>query len=181
MTKTNKIQEKIVFNHYYRLRHDLKRSYILSKENEIANVSVENTWISKIHPIYAMIFSFLSEPISTNKLYDELSYFLDIEKQKVEEIIVSLINNDKTIINKYGSTVSIFPKNIIIKESELNSKVLYFDITEDVKFEVYTEVTVKVTVFGDNTQCVQVMLGLCSLKIQEVNYLQNYTASIVWG
>ncbi|MDR1553082.1 MAG: radical SAM protein [Prevotellaceae bacterium] len=126
MNKTKKIQEKIVFNHYYHLRHDQKRTYILSKENENAKVLVENMWISKVHPIYAMIFSFLSEPISTNKLYDELSYFLDIKKQKVEEMIEPLINNAKTIINKYGSTISIFPKNIIIKESELNSKILHY-------------------------------------------------------
>jgi hypothetical protein len=28
------------------------------------------------------------------------------------------------------------------------------------------------------TQCVQVLLGLCSLKIQDVNYFQNFTLSI---
>jgi hypothetical protein len=26
-----------------------------------------------------------------------------------------------------------------------------------------------------STQCVQVLLGLCSLKIQDVNYFQNFT------
>jgi hypothetical protein len=28
------------------------------------------------------------------------------------------------------------------------------------------------------TQCVQVLLGLCSLKIQDVNYFQNFTLFI---
>jgi hypothetical protein len=31
------------------------------------------------------------------------------------------------------------------------------------------------------TQCVQVLLGLCSLKIQDVNYFQNFTLFIQNG
>jgi hypothetical protein len=31
------------------------------------------------------------------------------------------------------------------------------------------------------TQCVQVLLGLCSLKIQDMNYFQNFTLSSDWG
>jgi hypothetical protein len=31
---------------------------------------------------------------------------------------------------------------------------------------------------GGITQCVQVLLGLCSLKIQDLNYFQNFTLFI---
>ena len=52
--------KKIVFNHFYKLRHDIKRSYIVAptfvdkRHSSLVNVS----WMSRIHPVYAMIFSF---------------------------------------------------------------------------------------------------------------------------
>jgi capsular polysaccharide biosynthesis protein len=39
-------------------------------------------------------------------------------------------------------------------------------------------VTLDVILQNTHTQCVQVLLGLCSLKIQDVNYFQNFTLFI---
>jgi hypothetical protein len=38
--------------------------------------------------------------------------------------------------------------------------------------------TWSLTLREEHTQCVQVLLGLCSLKIQDVNYFQNFTLII---
>lgn len=66
---------KIVFNHFYGLRHDLKRSYIYSREGNLlpvdgqVNIRVNEYWATKIHPIYAMLLSFASIPIFIFKIY----------------------------------------------------------------------------------------------------------------
>lgn len=128
MNNIENLQEKIVFNHFYKLRHDSKRTYILSHGKGVSNLSgkVDETWISKIHPIYGMIFSFLSEPIAISELYKQLMYFLDIDEKSVKEIILPLINNEQHLITQYNSKPSIFPKNILVKESESYSKIAHY-------------------------------------------------------
>jgi radical SAM protein with 4Fe4S-binding SPASM domain len=109
---------KIVFNHYYRLRHDIKRSYILAPNNIPQNkkVEIDNGWVSRIHPIYAMIFSFLSLPIEVEDAIEKISYFLDIESSVVEKLLSLLINNEEPCHADYESYKNGFPRNIIIHE-----------------------------------------------------------------
>lgn len=111
---------EIVFNHYYILRHDMKRTYIQSREiNEYSSsLDVNEYWLSKIHPVYAMIFSFLSSPKSLSDFCSEVSYFLDISVVDVKKLIQQFINNPEPIMSEFGNVQSIFPKNIIIKSTE---------------------------------------------------------------
>lgn len=72
---------KIVFNHFYGLRHDLKRSYIYSREGNLlpvdgqVNIRVNEYWATKIHPIYAMLLSFASIPFHIQNIYAKLLIF----------------------------------------------------------------------------------------------------------
>lgn len=121
--------EKIVFNHFYRLKHDLKRSCIISPnylEQKEKGKMVKVGWISKIHPIYAMIFSFLSEPISVEDLFSELSYFLDVGRDEVEKLILPLLDADEVLYVDYKGVRNYFPKNIIISESRAFCKKRYY-------------------------------------------------------
>ncbi|MDR1552029.1 MAG: radical SAM protein [Prevotellaceae bacterium] len=108
--------KQIVFNHFYKIRHDIKRSYILaptfvdSKYLSFVNVN----WLSKIHPVYAMIFSFFSKPIILQDAIKELSYFLDMSESDVKTIIKPFVNNEESVVGNYGGVESFFPKNIII-------------------------------------------------------------------
>ena len=88
---------KVVFNHFYKLRHDLKRTLIYSfdSDRDAVGIEVNTSWQSKIHPVYAMIFSFLSEPITLADLYKEVAYFLDISEEKAEKMIVSFLEQEK--------------------------------------------------------------------------------------
>lgn len=73
---------KIVFNHFYALKHDLKRTYIFSKERperRALKVNINNEWITKVHPIYAMLFSLASHPIDLNDFIKEVAEFIDID------------------------------------------------------------------------------------------------------
>jgi radical SAM protein with 4Fe4S-binding SPASM domain len=128
-------EREIVFNHFYKLKHDLKRSYILSRDNSSElSIKVNDTWISKIHPIYGMIFSFLSEPIKLTELYKRLVYFLEIEEGEITQIILPLINNEKNLSIEYNSITSVFPRNIIIESQNLKSKIIQY-IPDEFIFE----------------------------------------------
>ena len=116
----DKIDRKIVFNHFYGLRHDLKRSYIYSREgnlspiNKKANVRVDRYWATKIHPIYAMLLSFASTPILYSKYVCQIAYFLDITNEEVENIIKPFLDRDEPFYSHYGGGISQFPRNVII-------------------------------------------------------------------
>lgn len=92
---------KIVFNHFYGLRHDLKRSYIYSREGNLlpvdgqVNIRVNEYWATKIHPIYAMLLSFASIPISYSKYICQIAYFLDITNEEAENIIKPFLDRDE--------------------------------------------------------------------------------------
>jgi radical SAM protein with 4Fe4S-binding SPASM domain len=113
-------QEMIVFNHFYTLKHDLKRSYILGN-NKVSNDRenfVNKDCILKIHPIYPMIFSFLSQPISLDIVSENLSCFLNISKVEAKKMISTFINNQEPLAIDYGGTLNIFPKNILIDSAK---------------------------------------------------------------
>ncbi|GHT66407.1 hypothetical protein AGMMS50239_27830 [Bacteroidia bacterium] len=113
--------KKIVFNHFYQLRHDIKRSHILAPsfvDKKYASL-VQPRWMSRIHPVYAMIFSFLSEPVSIPDLTKELSYFLEMPEEDVEALIKPFINNNEIAVTNYKGTVNYFPRNIVIEEGQL--------------------------------------------------------------
>ena len=122
------IEKKIVFNHFYKLRHDLKRSHIFSPsfvDKEQASL-VQTRWISRIHPVYAMIFSFLSTPVPYSDLTKELSYFLGLSEEEVETLIKPFISNDENVVTKYGGVMNFFPRNIIIEEEKLFSPIIHY-------------------------------------------------------
>lgn len=118
MSRTDK---KIVFNHFYGLRHDLKRSYIYSREGNLLpaekskiNVRVNEYWTTKIHPVYAMLLSFASIPILYSKYIDYIACFLDVTREEAENIINPFLDREEPFHSHYGDVVSQFPRNVII-------------------------------------------------------------------
>lgn len=117
MNSTNTKNIKVVLNHFYKLRHDEKRAIIHSSQ-AISKIEVNQSWVSKVHPIYAMILSFLSKPITLRKLYHEISYFLETSEENAQKIITPFINQPQPFYLEYDSTLNYFPKNIVISSSE---------------------------------------------------------------
>lgn len=111
--------EKVVFNHCYVLRHDKKRSYIVGRKEELlAKCKFDSNVISKIHPIYAMIFSFFSKPVDLSDAISRLSYFLDISEQETSEILKDFVDNEKGFSIEYDGVMNYIPANIIVSVSK---------------------------------------------------------------
>ena len=121
-------EKKLVFNHFYQLRHDLKRSHILAPAvvDKIHASFVQARWMSRIHPVYAMIFSFLSTPITLSDLTKEIAYFLDISETEAENLIKPFINNNEVCVTNYDSVINYFPRNIIIDEDLSFTKEIHY-------------------------------------------------------
>lgn len=109
---------KILFNHYYKLCHDIKRTYILSRGNIVKYPKefVNTEWISKIHPLFAMLFSLLSEPIKRKDAITEISYFLDVTEEESENILLKFTNSKEPFLIEYKGIKSQFPRNVIVDE-----------------------------------------------------------------
>lgn len=106
----------IVFNHFYRLKHDLKRTYLLNTRlpNNVQGEGVNSIWASAIHPYFAMLFSFLSEPVEIEDAIREIAYFFEIPEKTAEEILTKFLNNTEELALEYEGTKNLFPRNIVI-------------------------------------------------------------------
>jgi len=96
----------------------LKRSYILSPGKVDADKNVHAGILSKIHPVYAMILSFFSNPITKEEAILQVSDFLEISEEEAENLISSFIETDEISYSEYGGIKNIFPRNMIIAEDE---------------------------------------------------------------
>ena len=110
--------DKYVLNHYYMLRHDLKRTYIVAPDDSMPlnSIAVNSGWISKIHPIYAMILSFFSKPVSLKKAISEISEFLSLEETYIKNFLNQMIDAKEPQYTEYANHINGFPINILIKE-----------------------------------------------------------------
>lgn len=109
-----------ILNHFYRLRHDIKRSYIVAPdyiEEEQASF-VQKNWMSRIHPIFAMALSFFSEPSTLAFLKEQFSHFFNISESQAETFIELFLDNQENFKITYENENFYFPKNIIIKVSD---------------------------------------------------------------
>lgn len=130
---------KVILNHLYKLHHDLKRTYILNQEDSEESDLVNSQWISKIHPIFAMVLSLLSEPITIPSAIETICYFLDVEDNEAENLLLKFLDSKEPFIIDYDGFKSIFPKNIIINVSEAKERVKYYSPSEF----AYTELDFK--------------------------------------
>jgi len=75
---------KYILNHYYTLRHDKKRSYIISPSDNSYEkpIPVNAGWVSRIHPAYAMMLSFFAVPVELEDAYKSIAkFFLHLTAQ----------------------------------------------------------------------------------------------------
>lgn len=112
--------DRYVFNHFYTLRHDKCRTIMFSPSHVSHDRHDESIdWVSYIHPVYAMLFSFFSTPVVLDEGINRISFFLDISKEQSKEIISVFIENKEEFHTIYSGHENNFPKNVIIPESKL--------------------------------------------------------------
>jgi len=127
--KKDESSEILIFNHFYKLQHDLKRSYIFSSDaiDKNSDCLINSEWNSRIHPIYAMIFSFFSQPIKLSEAIKQLSEFFEISYQAALDLINPFISNNESFHTEYADTHNNFPSNIIIDVTKaFSSAVQYY-------------------------------------------------------
>lgn len=127
----------LVFNHNYVLKHDGKRTYIYSKRRNESSASGDfynQSWISKIHPIYAMFFSLATTPVSFEELVNNVSFFFDISNEKAKDIILEFCNRETPFYSKFGGVTSQFPKNVLIESQHLTAPLRHYT-PEDFSFK----------------------------------------------
>ena len=128
---------EIILNHFYNLHHDEKRTYILGldEQEKFSPDFVNIQWTSKIHPLFAMILSLLSDPITISDAIEQISYFLDITNTESEKILTKLLNSNTPFYIEYDGVKSLFPKNIIIDVAQVVEPIKNYSLNEF----VYTE------------------------------------------
>lgn len=123
----------IVFNHYYRLKHDLRRTYIYSLRKtkySQSKVSIDTSWLTKIHPIYAMLFALASEPIPLREYITHIANFLEISYKDAESLILPFLDRNEPFYSEYDNVVSQFPRNILIDADNLLDDIIQYSPLE---------------------------------------------------
>lgn len=119
---------KYILNHHYLLRHDAKRSYIISRDINtiIPPIPVNGGWRSMIHPAYAMMLSFFSEPIELESACTQISDFFSVPRTQINQFLMNLIESKEPTHASLNGFDSGFPINLLIKESqEFTNRHLY--------------------------------------------------------
>lgn len=131
----------IVFNHSYKLKHDEKRTFVLGPEQKLDNsYGAKIGWISVIHPIYAMIFSFISKPVDIRYASESIASFLQISEDSATDLFQRLISSEPVYID-YGGAISSFPPNLIIASDDIVHQASYVEYCPE-QF-VYKDVDLK--------------------------------------
>ena len=102
----------IGFNHHYYLRHDCQRTILASDPKAVEEGHI-GEWISRIHPVYSMLFSLLSKPQDLKQAIIKVSKFFEISTPLAETVLSSFLNNQDIITGRYEDTISFFPHDII--------------------------------------------------------------------
>lgn len=108
--------KKIVLNHCYTLKHDTKRTFVIGPKPkyEYNKLKIDFDWISKIHPLYAIILSFFSTPKGMDEGCQQIADFFDISLEDVVHLIQKLVDSDFPTIAEYDGAKSVFPRNILV-------------------------------------------------------------------
>ncbi len=110
---------KYIFNHYYVLRNDVKRAIICSSDYTSSSIDIDKGWVAFIHPIYAMIFSFFSEPISLDDAVDKVSNFFGFTKEYAKVLLQNFIENKEPFHTVYKGDANNFPRNILVDSEKM--------------------------------------------------------------
>lgn len=102
----------IGFNHNYYLRHDGKRTILASNPSAVEQGFI-GIWLSRIHPIHAMLFSLLSYPQDIIDAEKKIAKFFGIAVEKAKDILSPFLKSNEMYTWKYENTISYFPSDII--------------------------------------------------------------------
>lgn len=114
------METKYILNHFYKLRHDVKRTYLLSSNDVDKNHidSVQREWISRIHPVIAMALTLFDEPQTLSELKDVFSSFFNMPEKEAEDFIKMFLDNPQKFTIDYDGVTNYLPKNIVIDAAE---------------------------------------------------------------
>lgn len=111
-------EEKLyILNPAYYFRKEGNRVYLLSRSFCEKTEDINLEWRSIIHPVYAMLLSFFSEPLSLKKGVLKIRDFLEITYEVALNLVSEFICNSEEMHSEYNGAVCNFPKNVIVEVS----------------------------------------------------------------
>ena len=122
----------IGFNHDYYLRFDNKRTILASNPETVQEKGLSD-WISRIHPIYSMLFALLSKPQNKEDAESKIADFFGISFENSKKLIDRFLYKKGVIIGKYGDQMSYFPENIIRIYDQQDEPEILFGEKSDTK------------------------------------------------
>lgn len=113
-------EKRYILNNYYLLKHDQKRALILSPGDAAYRkpIKVDSSWMSRIHPVYAMMISFFSEPTTLLEGARKISAFLSVNPDRIQTFLRELVSMEEPMYCTLDASNSGFPTNILIEETE---------------------------------------------------------------
>ncbi len=109
---------KLIFNPEYMLRHDKDKVVLATKNSDVEPIyGAEDSFISVIHPIYAMMLSLFNGKTFEDSITDIHNHF-EIDKTLIRNTFTNLVDNDERKGVKFLGRTIFFPKKLIIPMSK---------------------------------------------------------------
>lgn len=108
---------KVRFNHSYKLRNDGNRALIVSRGDVLDGECVPY-WISRVHPIYAMLLSLLSKPTEIVQAYKMCAEFVGIDIMQSQKMVDSFVNEKNYFTTTINGEISILPPHLLIQDDD---------------------------------------------------------------
>lgn len=152
--------KSIIFNPSYGLKHDIKRTYLYTRENPNDFADINHEWLSVIHPMYAMLLALLSTPKSYDEAIDDISQFFNLGRLIAKGLLDRLLGQKEPFYSKFDGVISQFPKNVLIP---YNSELKFVEYELD-EFQ-YSEIDMNTQRALDTPRTVVFMpTGRCSVQ-----------------
>lgn len=104
----------------YLLRHDLYRTFVVSRERQ--NNDSSNSWKEMIHPLQAQFFSFFTHGNTLNLTIKNIANHFNLECDEVLSIISPYVDNKEEFTTSFCGEDFPFPKNFIVRGEKTYKK-----------------------------------------------------------
>lgn len=120
-----------IFNPDYRLKNDLDRICLYSKNNPEHDSN--HDWVSYIHPYQAVILSMFATGNLLSDVADMIASHFKLDYNVASQLLEGFVNNPAPFYTEWGNDKILFPKNVLVpfdEHSSMSDNRTFPDISE---------------------------------------------------
>lgn len=108
----------IRLNSSYYFRNDIHRTIIYDKKARSSDPGIEG-WVSRVHPVYAMLLAHFCKPIEIENAYQICKDFLQTDYEHAKILVDSFLNEEQPFSTTVNGATSNFPPKLLVEVNDV--------------------------------------------------------------